>query len=68
MCVCVCVCVCVCMCVYIMNVNPMFHCFTTKPTNRLFKFVFNSSSENTGPVIRDHVKSSQIRNEKPLQF
>ena len=32
-----------------------------------FKSVLSSRSENTGPVTSDHVRSSQIRNETPLQ-
>ena len=33
-----------------------------------FKSVLISPRKNTGPVTRDDVKSSQIRNETPLQF
>ena len=33
-----------------------------------FKSVLSSSSENIGPVTRDHVKSSQMRNKTPLQL
>ena len=33
-----------------------------------FKYVLSSRSENTGPVTRGHVNSSQIRNEAPLQL
>ena len=33
-----------------------------------FKFVLGSRSENTGPVPRDHVTPSQIRNGTPLQL
>ena len=32
-----------------------------------FKSVLSSRNENTGPVTRDHIKSSQMTNEKPLQ-
>ena len=32
-----------------------------------FKSVLSSQSENTAPVTRDHVKSSQMRNQTPLQ-
>ena len=34
----------------------------------VFKYVVSSRSKNTGPVTRDHVKSSRIRNETPLQL
>ena len=59
------------------NVCVTFYCFTTKPRCFLkilkmkicfFESVLSSGSENTGPVIRDHVKFSQIRNKKPLQL
>ena len=52
------------------------YCFTAKLSGFtkiskvkmwVFKSVLSSSSKNTGPVTRDHVKSSQIRNETPLQ-
>ena len=33
-----------------------------------FKSVLSSRSENTEPVISDHVKSSETRNETPLQL
>ena len=33
-----------------------------------FKFVLSSRSENTEPVTRDQVKSSQMRDETPLQL
>ena len=36
--------------------------------NLFFKSVLSSHSENTGPVTRDHFKSSQMRNETPLQL
>ena len=34
----------------------------------LLKSVLSSRNENTGTVTRDHVKSSQMRNETPLQL
>ena len=40
-------------------------CFSTSV---FFKSVHSSRSENTGPATRDHVKSSQRRNETPLQL
>ena len=33
-----------------------------------FKSVLSSLSKNTEPVTRDHVKSSQMKYETPLQF
>ena len=33
-----------------------------------FKSVPSSHSENTGPVVRDHAKFSQMRNKTPLQL
>ena len=33
-----------------------------------FKSIHSERSTNTGPVSRDHVKSSQMRNETPLQL
>ena len=39
-----------------------------KGENLFFKFVLSSGSKNTGPVTRDHVKSSQIRKETSLQL
>ena len=33
-----------------------------------FKSVFSSRSENTGPVTRDHVKSSKMSKKTPLQL
>ena len=46
-------------------------CFTTKSrgfTKILPRSVLSSRSENTGPVTRYHVKSSQMRKETPLQL
>ena len=48
-------------------------CLTTKSSgftgeNLFFLYVLSSRSENTKPVIRDHIKSSQMRNETPLQL
>ena len=37
-------------------------------TPMVFKSVSSSHSENAGPVIRDHVKSYQMKNETPLQL
>ena len=34
----------------------------------VFKSVLSSHSENSGPVARGHVKSSQMMNETPLQL
>ena len=39
-----------------------------KGENLFFKSVLSSCSENIGPVTRGHVKSSQMRNETPLQL
>ena len=39
-----------------------------KNENLFLKSVLSSRSENTGPVTRDHVKSSQMRNGTPLQL
>ena len=36
--------------------------------NLFFKFALSSRCENIGPVTIDHVKSSQMRNEKPFQL
>ena len=35
---------------------------------QFLKSLLSSRSENTGPVTRDHVKSSKMRNETPLQL
>ena len=50
-------------------------CFTTKSRGFInksksvfFKSTLSSRSENTGPVTRNHVGSSQIRNKTPLQL
>ena len=50
-------------------------CFATKSNGfakilkvknlRFFKSVLSSRRENIGPVTKDHVKSFQIRNERP---
>ena len=39
-----------------------------KGENLFFKFVLSSHSGNTGPITRDHVKSSKMKNETPLQL
>ena len=39
-----------------------------KSENMFFKSVLSSRRGNTGPVTRDHVKSSQMRNKTPLQL
>ena len=39
-----------------------------KSENLFFKSVLSSCSENTGPASRDHVKSSQMRNETLLHL
>ena len=31
-------------------------------------YVLSSRCKNTGPIIRDHVKSSQMRKKTPLQL
>ena len=36
--------------------------------NLFLKSALSSRCENTGPVTRDHVKSTQLRNETPLQL
>ena len=36
--------------------------------NLFFKFALSSRCENIEPVTTDHVKSSQMRNEKPFQL
>ena len=36
--------------------------------NLFFKSVLSSRCENIEPATRDHVKSSQMRNEKPFQL
>ena len=44
-------------------------CYTTKSrgfTKILARSIPSLRSENTGPVTRDHVKSSLMRNETPL--
>ena len=39
-----------------------------KSENMFFKSVLSSRRGNTGPVTRDHVKSSQMRNKTLLQL
>ena len=39
-----------------------------KSENLFFQSVLGSRSENTRPVTTDHVKSSQVKNETPLQL
>ena len=39
-----------------------------KSENLCFFNFTQSRSENTGPLTRGHVKSSQMRNETPLQL
>ena len=34
----------------------------------VFKSALSSRSDNTGPVTRGYIKSSQMRNETPLPF
>ena len=36
--------------------------------NLFFKSVISAHSRNTGPTTRDHLKSSQMRKETPLQL
>ena len=39
-----------------------------KSENKFFKSALSSRSENTGLVLRDHAKSSQMWNEAPLRL
>ena len=47
---------------------PWFYQDFKSENSCFFKSVPSSCSENTGPVTRGHVKSSQTRNETPLQL
>ena len=55
------------------NVYVMFYCKIPwfyqdfKSKNMFLKSVLSSRCENTGPLSKDHVKSSRMRNETPLQ-
>ena len=42
--------------------------YKTNIENLFFKSVLSSRCENIEPATRDHVKSSQMRNEKPFQL
>ena len=63
-----------CSYIYICNVYLVFYyeiqwCYQDFKSEYLFfKSVLSSHSEDSGPVTRDHVKSSQMMNETPLQL
>ena len=60
--------------IYICNVYLVFYyeiqwCYQDFKSEYLFfKSVLSSHSEDSGPVARGHVKSSQMMNETPLQL
>ena len=48
--------------------TPRFHQDFKIENLCFFKSVLSPSSKITGPVTKDHVKSSQMRKETPLQL
>ena len=55
-----------CLCNVLLR-NPLVY-QDFKSENLFFKSVLSSRYENTGPIIREHFKSSQMGNETPLQY
>ena len=56
---------------HIYNVYVRFYCqilWFYKDFNKNKKSLLSSRSKNTGSVTRDRAKSSQVRNETPLQL
>ena len=57
----------ICLCNMLLQ-NPLVSTRSEKRKSVFFKYILSLFSENTRPVPRDYVKSSQMRNKTPLQL